>query len=227
LSGRGREFDGFNQRLLNLIPSLKTHHCALGRPGGFCDAASKRGTYFGHIVEHVALDLTDLAGVGATHGKTRHDQGRVYNVVIEYKAEQAATYLFAQAVKTRGRRLLADHAFDLKGVLDHARQLVADWEPGLQLAPSMDAAQKRGIPCKRDGTAVGSNWDSVKNLRYVQAASTDRTSMIAVELAQDKDKQKSACAANGIPVPTGVLVRSLEEAIEALDALTTPVAVNR
>ena len=218
-----REFDGFNQRLLNLIPSLKTHHCALGRSGGFVTRLEE-GTYFGHIVEHVALELTDLAGVGATHGKTRHEEGRVYNVVIEYKAEQAAIYLFAQAVKLV-EALLADHAFDLKGVLDHARQLVADWEPGPTTRAIMDAAQKRGIPCKRDGTGSRLQLGFGKNLRYVQAASTDRTSMIAVELAQDKDETKERLRRNGIPVPTGVLVRSLEEAIEALGALTTPVAV--
>ena len=92
-----REFSGLNERLLTFLPGLKTHHCSLGRPGGFVTRLEE-GTYFGHIVEHVALELTDLAGVGVIHGKTRHDEGRVYNVVIEYKAEQAATYLLEQAV---------------------------------------------------------------------------------------------------------------------------------
>src|SRR5215211_6654414 len=92
------EFEGFNQRLLNLLPNLKSHHCGLGRPGGFVTRLEE-GTYFGHIVEHVALELTDLCGVGATHGKTRHDEKRVYNVAIEYKAERAATYLLQEAVK--------------------------------------------------------------------------------------------------------------------------------
>ena len=92
------EFEGFNQRLLTLLPNLKSHHCGLGRPGGFVTRLEE-GTYFGHIVEHVALELTDLCGVGATHGKTRHDEARVYNVAIEYKAERAATYLLQEAVK--------------------------------------------------------------------------------------------------------------------------------
>jgi len=82
------EFEGFNQRLLTLLPNLKSHHCALGQPGGFVTRLEE-GTYFGHIVEHVALELTDLCGIAATHGKTRHDEGHVYNVAIEYKAERA------------------------------------------------------------------------------------------------------------------------------------------
>src|SRR5215207_11331383 len=76
-----REFNGFNERLLTLLPGIHNHHCSLGRPGGFVTRLEE-GTYFGHIVEHVALELTNLAGIGATHGKTRHDERHVYNVAI-------------------------------------------------------------------------------------------------------------------------------------------------
>ncbi len=106
--------------------------------------------------------------------------------MIEYKAEQAATYLLEQAVNLV-EALLDDHAFDLKGVLDHARQLVADWEPGPTTRAIMDAAERRGIPYRRDGTGSRLQLGYGKNLRYVQAGSTDRTSMIAVELKEDRD----------------------------------------
>jgi len=218
-----RESEDFNERLLNFLPGLSTHHCSLGRPGGFLTRLEE-GTYFGHIVEHVALELTDLAGVGTTHGKTRHEDGRVYNVVIEYKAEQAATFLLERAVDLV-EALLGGRAFDLKGVLDHARQLVADWEPGPTTRAIIEAAERRSIPYKRDGTGSRLQLGYGKNLRYVQAAATDRTSLIAVELAQDKDETKERLRRNGIPVPTGVVVRSLEEANQALDTLTKPVAV--
>jgi ribosomal protein S6 len=92
-----REFNDFNERLLTLLPGIKNHHCSFGRPGGFMKRLEE-GTYFGHVVEHVALELTELAGIGKSHGKTRHDSGSVY-VVIEFRAEKATTYLFQQAVK--------------------------------------------------------------------------------------------------------------------------------
>ncbi|HEU4433160.1 MAG TPA: cyanophycin synthetase [Pyrinomonadaceae bacterium] len=218
-----REFDGFNERLLNVLPSLSTHHCGLGRPGGFLTRLEE-GTYFGHIVEHIALELADLAGIGAIHGKTRHEEGRVYNVVIEYQAEHAATYLFEQAVELV-EALLEGHAVDLKGILDHARRLVADWEPGPTTRAIIDAAEKRGIPVKRDGTGSRLQLGYGKNLRYVQAAATDQTSMIAVELAQDKAQTNERLSRNGIPVPNGIVVRSLDEANQALDTLIKPVAV--
>ena len=67
-----REFKGFNERLLTMLPGIESHHCSFGRPGGFTTRLEE-GTYFGHIVEHVALELTELAGIGKTHGKPRHD----------------------------------------------------------------------------------------------------------------------------------------------------------
>jgi cyanophycin synthetase len=217
------QFDSFNQRLVTLLPGLKTHHCSLGRPGGFVTRLQE-GTYFGHIVEHVALELTDVAGIGAIHGKTRHDEGRVYNVVIEYKAERAATYLLEQAVDLV-QAVLENRTFDLKPILQHAKQLVADWEPGPTTRAIMDAAEKRGIPVRPDGTGSRLQLGYGKHLRYVQAAMTDNTNAIAVELAQDKDETKERLQRNGIPVPIGKLVRSLEEANEAAETLTKPIAV--
>ena len=87
-----REFNGFNERLLTILPGIEQHHCSLGRPGGFVTRLNE-GTYFGHVVEHVALELTELCGIGKTHGKTRHDTGSIYNVAIEFQAEKASKYL--------------------------------------------------------------------------------------------------------------------------------------
>src|SRR6185503_9055790 len=113
-----REFDGFNDKLLTLLPGIHNHHCSLGRRGGFVTRLEE-GTYFGHIVEHVALELTELTGIGRSHGKTRHDTGSVYNVAIEFKSEKASTYLFEQAVKLVDC-LVREKAFKLASVLEQA-----------------------------------------------------------------------------------------------------------
>jgi len=105
--------------------------------------------------------------------------------------------------------------FDLKSILAHARQLVADWEPGSTTRAIMDAAEKRGIPYTRDGAGSRLQLGYGKHLRYVQAAMTDKTNAIAVELAQDKDETIQRLRRHGIPVPVGEVVRSLEEANQA------------
>src|SRR5829696_7007883 len=99
LAGReSREFENLNERLLAALPGLSEHHCSKGYAGGFVERLNE-GTYFGHTVEHVTLELAGLAGCKATHGKTRYSgEGRVYNVCIEYCAEHATRFLLERAV---------------------------------------------------------------------------------------------------------------------------------
>src|SRR5262249_37174394 len=86
LAGKeSREFPGFNELLLELMPGLVKHHCSKEREGGFIERL-REGTYFGHVIEHVALELTELAGIPVYHGKTRSaEEPGSYNVIIEYK----------------------------------------------------------------------------------------------------------------------------------------------
>src|SRR5262245_39591906 len=93
LAGReSREFPGFNELLLELMPGLLKHHCSKECEGGFLERL-REGTYLGHVVEHVALELTELAGVPVFHGKTRYaGEPGSYNVIIEYKAERGTRY---------------------------------------------------------------------------------------------------------------------------------------
>lgn len=218
-----REFDGLNERLVTMLPGLRSHHCSLGGPGGFLTRLQE-GTYFGHIVEHVALELTDLAGIGRTHGKTRHDSGSVYNVAIEFRAEKASTYLLEQAVALVEAALRAQ-PFEVRPVLEKANQLVLDAETGPTTRAITEAAERRNIPCRRDGTGNRIQLGYGKYLHYVQAGMTDRTCSIAVELAQDKEDTKDRLRFHGIPVPTGKIVYTLKDANKAATKIGTPVAV--
>ena len=218
-----REFNGFNERLLTVLPGIRNHHCSLGRPGGFVTRLEE-GTYFGHIVEHVALELTELAGIGKTHGKTRHDCGAIYHVAIEYSAEKASTYLLEQAVRLV-EALLRNKPFYVAPVIEKAKQLVSDAETGPTTRAIIRAAEKRGIPCRRDGTGNRIQLGWGKHLHYVQAAMTDQTNVIAVELAQDKEETNDRLRLHGIPVPQGKVVRKLKEATKAAEEIGWPVAV--
>jgi len=77
--------EGFNDRLITLMPSLEEHSCSLGHRGGFIERL-RRGTWMGHVLEHVALEIQGLAGASVTRGLTREaDQRGVYNVIYEYR----------------------------------------------------------------------------------------------------------------------------------------------
>lgn len=218
-----RAYEGFNERLLQTLPGLANHHCSLERPGGFVTRLEE-GTYFGHVVEHVALALTELAGIGKTHGKTRRDSGSLYNIAIEYQAEKASAYLLKQAFALV-QAVLRGVAFAVPETIEKAKQLIADADLGPTTRAITEAAARRNIPCRRDGTGNRIQLGYGKYLHYVQAAMTDQTSAIAMELAQDKDETNDRLRRSGIPVPKGKVVYSLKQASKAADEIGRPVVV--
>ncbi|HYP53925.1 MAG TPA: hypothetical protein VEQ42_10325 [Pyrinomonadaceae bacterium] len=223
----GREscdLEGFVERLLELLPGLGQHQCSRGYDGGFVERL-REGTYFGHVAEHVAIELTNLAGCAVNHGKTRHagDPG-VYNVVVEYAAEHATRFLLERAVEIVDA-LAAGRGYALEEVLREARDIARRTELGPSTRAIVEAAERRGIPWARvgEGSVVQLGWG--KRRKFIQAAIADSTSAIAVELSCDKGLTKLLLDGASIPVPEGLTVRTETEALEALEALGGPVVV--
>jgi cyanophycin synthetase len=219
-----REFKGFNDRLVACLPGLNDHQCSLGRAGGFVQRLDE-GTYFGHVVEHVAIELGALADVGANHGKTRHaGEPRIYNVAIEYKAEQASRHLLEVAVRLVNA-VFNSEVFPVGKEIWEAKQIAARTELGPSTRAIVEAAERRNIPWRREGEESLVQLGYGKHRHFIQAAMTDRTSAPAVELVQDKEYTKLLLSRAGIPVPEGMVVRSVAEAVAALHELTPPVVV--
>jgi cyanophycin synthetase len=225
LAGReSRELEGFNERLLNLLPGLRAHHCSRGYEGGFLERL-REGTYFGHVVEHAALELMNLAGVGVMHGRTRETERKgVYHVVVEYKAEQATRYLLSEAVALV-EAVVRGEPFPACERVSEARRVAARTELGPSTRAIVEAAERRRIPWMRLGTdsIVQLGWG--RHRRFVQAATTDRTSTVSVEIACDKDLTKQILEAASIPVPRGRIVHTEDEAASALADLGGRVVV--
>jgi cyanophycin synthetase len=218
------EIPGFVGRLLALLPGLSEHHCSKGYAGGFVERLGE-GTYFGHTVEHVTLELAGLAGCRATHGKTRYaGEGRVYNVVIEFCAEHATRYLLERAVALV-EALIRGEEFPLDETIEEAQRIAADTELGPSTRAIVDAAERRGIPWARENDASLVRLGYGKRLRLIQAAMTDGTSAIGVEVAGDKDLTKARLAKASIPVPEGEIVRTEEGAVAALSSIGGAVVV--
>jgi cyanophycin synthetase len=225
LAGReSLEFEGFHERLLKLLPGLGEHTCSKGYRGGFVERLGE-GTYFGHVVEHVAIELTNPAGVHVRHGKTRGTgvEG-VYHVADEYKAETATRFLMEVAVGLV-EALLKGEDYPLEGRLEEARRLVARYELGPSTRAIVEAAERRRIPVSRVGTDSLVRLGYVKHRRYVQAAMSDLTSAVSVEIAGDKDLTKRVLEAAAIPVPRGAVVQTEEEALAAFRELGGRVVV--
>lgn len=229
LAGKeSREFPGFNELLLELLPGLAKHHCCSEREGGFAERL-RDGTYFGHVVEHVALELTDLAGAPVFHGKTRSGgEPGVYNIIIEYKAEKGTERLLRLAVEIVESLLLqtkGGEPFPLERRLQEVRELIARTELGPTTRAITEAAARRRIPWRRVGEGSLVQLGYGKHRRFVQAAMTDRTSAVAVDVASDKELTKTLLRDAGIEVARGTLAQSEAEAIEALETIGAPVVV--
>jgi cyanophycin synthetase len=228
LAGKeSREFPRFNELLLELLPGLAKHHCCMEREGGFAERL-REGTYFGHIIEHVALELTELAGVPVYHGKTRSaGEPGSYDIIIEYKAEKGTKRLLLMAAEIIESLTLRTTGgpFPLEKRLDEVRELIARSEFGPTTKAITEAATRRGIPWKRVGEGSLVQLGYGKHRRFIQAAMTERTSSVAADIASDKELTKTLLRDAGIAVPRGTLAQSEAEAIEALEVVGAPIVV--
>jgi cyanophycin synthetase len=214
----------FNERLVALLPGLREHHCSKGRRGGFIERLVG-GTYFGHVVEHVALELSEMAGVPVYYGKTLYaDEPGYYNVVVAYKAERGMRFLLGVAVELVDA-LVKGEPYPLEEKLCEARRLIARTELGPSTRAIVDAARERGIPVFRVNSDSLVQLGYGKNRKFIQAAMSNQTSGIAVEIAGDKELTKTILEQADLPVPRGRVVETAEEAICAMRDLGSPVVV--
>lgn len=215
---------GLYERLITWLPGLIEHRCGVGERGGFLERL-REGTWAGHILEHVVLELQNLAGMKTGFGQTRstHISG-VYKMAFRTREEQVGR----QALQV-GRALLMaaieDQPFDLETHLTELRDLVDARCLGPSTASIVDAATNRKIPSIRltEGNLVQLGHGAAQ--RRIWTAETDRTSAIAESIACDKDLTKTLLKSCGVPVPEGCIVRSAEEAWEEAQDIGLPVVI--
>ncbi len=223
------DYPGFADRLAAVLPGLADHHCAAGRPGGFTEAMA-RGTYFGHVTEHVALELSSLAGRDVHLGRTMWAgaDGR-YDVMMECpQDEPAESAVPAELIKlaiTVTEDLLSERRQDPAAGIARLARVVERERLGVSTAALAAAARSRGIPVRRVGDLSMLRLGYGRHRRLVHAALTEQTSVIGVDIAADKMLAKRLLADAGIPVPEGVVAWSAGEAVAGFEQLGGPVVI--
>ena len=215
---------GFTPRLTAWLPALIEHHCGVGERGGFLQRLEE-GTWCGHVLEHIVIELLNLAGMPTGFGQTRSTSQRgVYRMVFRARDESVARVALAQ-----GHALIMaainDEPFDVKAAVARVRTEVDDQYLGPSTACIVTAATDRGIPHIRlnDGNLVQLGYGASQ--RRIWTAETEFTSAIAEGIASDKDLTKTLLKACGVPIPEGQVVNSPEEAWEAAQDIGLPVVV--
>ena len=215
---------GFYERLSTWLPTLIEHRCSYGERGGFLRRL-REGTWPGHILEHVTLELQNLAGLPGGFGKAREVSTRgVYKVIVRAWHEQV-TFEALHAARDLVMAAIEDRPFDVQGTVAHLRKLTDRLFLGPSTACIVDAADDRDIPYIRlsEGNLVQFGYGAAQ--RRIWTAETDRTSAIAEGISRDKDLTKQLLSACGVPVPEGRLVSSEEDAWEAAQDIGLPVVV--
>jgi cyanophycin synthetase len=215
---------GFVERLIAALPGIHEHVCGRGRPGGFIERLNE-GTYFGHIVEHVALELTDRAGISVNRGKTvSAGPENLYDVCVEYKNEAGMRRLLEIAVEFV-QALIDGVPYCLDERIPEALDLVRDTDLGPSTRAIVEAAERRGVPVTRLGEDSLVQLGHACHRKFIQAAMCSDTSVIAVDTAGDKSLAKSLLARAAVPTPAGYVVDSLDAAERAFEKLGAPVVV--
>jgi cyanophycin synthetase len=232
----GKLGEDFIAPLLDNLPGLHDHGCSYKEPGGFVRRLREDGgTWLGHVMEHVAIELQNIAGSPVTFGRTRSIDGQSghYNMVFQYKDEAVAREAGALAL-----HLL--HSL-LPAKLKPAEAPGTDWEFATQrdafiryaqkraFGPStqslIDAAVARGIPWLRLNEQSLVQFGQGRYQHRIQATTTGNTSNIAVELAADKEETNSILRDLGLPVPTQRIVRSARDSVRAAERIGYPVVL--
>ncbi|MCV2350160.1 cyanophycin synthetase [Paucibacter sp. Y2R2-4] len=218
------KLDGFTPRLTTALPALIEHHCGVGERGGFLQRLEE-GTWCGHVLEHIVIELLNLSGMPTGFGQTRStSQHGVYRMVFRARDEQVARSALAE-----GHALLMatinSEPFDVNAAVARIRDKLDDCYLGPSTAAIVAAATDRRIPHIRlnDGNLVQLGHGARQ--RRIWTAETDMTSAIAEGIAGDKDLTKTLLKSVGVPVPDGQAVKTPAEAWEVAQDLGLPVVV--
>ncbi len=227
----------FISGLMDALPGLADHGCSYREPGGFLLRLKEgEGTWLGHIFEHVAIELQNIAGLSVTFGKTRStDEPGVYDVVFEYEDEAVGveagrlaltllhSLLPAELQPSGDRAVPAD--FDFAEERDAFIRFAQRGALGPSTASLVKAAEERDIPWLRLNKYSLVQLGHGCYQRRIQATVTSETRHIAVEIASDKEETNRILGDLGLPVPRQEMVYDADRAVRMARRIGYPVVV--
>lgn len=216
--------DGFLDRLKAMFPNMYAHRCSVGEPGGFFKRVEE-GTWMGHVIEHIALEIQTMAGMEVGFGRTRgYGEDGVYNVVFAY-TEEAVGRFAAKASVRIAEALIDGSDYDLDADIQEMREIREDVRLGPSTGSIIEEAEARGIPWIRLNKYSLCQLGYGINQKKIQATVTSQTSNIGVEIACDKEDTKFLLEEAEVPVPKGKIIKSLAGLEEAVEYTGYPVVL--
>jgi cyanophycin synthetase len=218
------KIEGFRERIELLIPSLVTHRCSEGCHGGFFLRVDQ-GTWMGHVIEHIALEIQTLAGMDVGFGRTRETKTKgVYNVVFNYLEEKVGVFAAESAVRI-AQAIINGDTYDLLADIQKMREIREKVRLGPSTGSIVEEAKSRDIPWIRLGTnSLIQLGYGINQMRF-QATITCKTSNIAVDIACNKEQTKKMLDAASIPVAKGSICVDEEDLAETIKSIGYPIVL--
>ena len=210
------KIDGFGDRLKAMFPSMYSHRCSVGCEGGFFQRVDD-GTWMGHVIEHIALEIQTLAGMDVGFGRTRtYGEEGVYFVVFNHMVGKVGKYA-AKASFRIAEALISGEDYDLDEDIMNMKEIRQNEGLGPSTSSIIKEAEARDIPWIRLNRYSLCQLGYGANQKRIQATVTSQTSNIGVDLACDKEETKDLLEQAEVPTPKGDIIRTergLEEAVE-------------
>lgn len=207
---------GFRERLEKMFPTMYEHRCSVGTSGGFFQRVDE-GTWMGHVIEHIALEIQTLAGMDVGFGRTRsYGEEGVYNVVFAYMEEKVGRFAAKASVRIC-EALISGEDYNLEADIQEMREIREVERLGPSTGSIVEEAASRGIPWIRLNKYSLCQLGYGANQKKIQATVTSQTSSIGVELACDKEDTKYLLEQAEVQVPKGEIIRTeagLKDAVE-------------
>ena len=215
---------GFRERIEALMPTLYEHRCSEGVPGGFFHRV-ENGTWMGHVIEHIALEIQSLAGMETGYGRTRETKTPgTYNVVFSYVEENVGLFAAESSVRI-AEALIAGTEYDLDADIQEMREIRERVRLGPSTGSIVEEAVSRDIPWIRMGAnSLVQLGYGINQMRF-QATITNKTSHIAVDIAGNKEETKRLLHLNSIPVASGSICVDDEDLQKTIDEIGYPIVI--
>jgi cyanophycin synthetase len=218
------KIDGFRERIEAMFPTMIEHRCSEGTRGGFFSRI-ERGTWMGHVIEHIALEIQTLAGMETGFGRTRETKTPgIYNVVFSYTEENVGLFAAESAVAI-AEALIKGTEYDLDADIKRMREIRERVRLGPSTGSIVEEAVARDIPWIRLGTnSLVQLGYGVNQMRF-QATITCKTSSIAVDIACNKEETKRMLDNASIPVASGSICVDEEDLTACIKKIGYPIVL--
>ena len=218
------KIEGFRERLEALFPTMIEHRCSEGIRGGFFSRI-ERGTWMGHVIEHIALEIQTLAGMETGFGRTRETKTPgIYNVVFSYTEENVGIFAAESSVHI-AEALINGTEYDLEGDIQKMREIRERVRLGPSTGSIVEEAVARDIPWIRLGTnSLVQLGYGINQMRF-QATITCKTSSIAVDIACNKEQTKKMLDDASIPVANGGICLDEEDLATVVTKIGYPIVL--